>query len=106
MIDGRHFPARHPRGAEWSACPTSSGSDSLRMLTHACLVGTVAAHRPRRLARPRTPAFHVGNTGSNPVGDANKIKEFLPSARRSTPAITPTGLKVDSIANGFLLLQV
>src|SRR5262245_52779407 len=25
--------------------------------------------RPRRLARPRTPAFHVGNTGSNPVGD-------------------------------------
>jgi hypothetical protein len=27
--------------------------------------------RPRRLARPRTPAFHVGNTGSNPVGDAN-----------------------------------
>ena len=28
--------------------------------------------RPRRLARPRTPAFHVGNTGSNPVGDATK----------------------------------
>jgi hypothetical protein len=26
--------------------------------------------RPRRLARPRTPAFHAGNTGSNPVGDA------------------------------------
>ncbi len=25
---------------------------------------------PHRLARPRTPAFHVGNTGSNPVGDA------------------------------------
>ena len=24
---------------------------------------------PRRLARPRTPAFHAGNTGSNPVGD-------------------------------------
>ncbi len=22
-------------------------------------------------SRPRTPAFHVGNTGSNPVGDAN-----------------------------------
>ena len=29
--------------------------------------------RPRRLARPRTPAFHVGNTGSNPVGDTNEI---------------------------------
>ena len=25
---------------------------------------------PRRLARSRTPAFHAGNTGSNPVGDA------------------------------------
>jgi hypothetical protein len=29
--------------------------------------------RPRRLARPRTSPFHGGNTGSNPVGDANKI---------------------------------
>ena len=26
--------------------------------------------RPHRLARPRTPAFHVGNMGSNPIGDA------------------------------------
>ena len=26
--------------------------------------------RPCRLARPRTPAFHADNTGSNPVGDA------------------------------------
>src|SRR5947209_3628853 len=31
---------------------------------------------PRRLARPRTSPFHGGNTGSNPVGDANKIKGF------------------------------
>ena len=29
---------------------------------------------PRRLAWPRTSPFHGGNTGSNPVGDANKIK--------------------------------
>jgi hypothetical protein len=29
--------------------------------------------RPRRLAWPRTPAFHAGNTGSNPVGDAKKF---------------------------------
>ena len=27
--------------------------------------------RPRRLAWPRTSPFHGGNTGSNPVGDAN-----------------------------------
>ena len=32
--------------------------------------------RPRRLARPRTPPFHGDNTGSNPVGDANKIKDL------------------------------
>ena len=27
---------------------------------------------PRRLAWPRTSPFHGGNTGSNPVGDANR----------------------------------
>ena len=32
--------------------------------------------RPRRLARPRTPPFHGDNTGSNPVGDANKINKL------------------------------
>ena len=31
--------------------------------------------RPHRLAWSRTPAFHAGNRGSNPLGDAtNKIK--------------------------------
>jgi hypothetical protein len=33
--------------------------------------------RPRRLARPRTPPFHGDNTGSNPVGDANKSFSHL-----------------------------
>src|SRR5665213_304846 len=32
--------------------------------------------RPRRLARPRTPPFHGDNTGSNPVGDANKMSRL------------------------------
>lgn len=27
--------------------------------------------RPLRLARPRTPPFHGGDRGSNPLGDAN-----------------------------------
>ena len=31
---------------------------------------------PRRLAWPRTSPFHGGNTGSNPVGDANKTIDF------------------------------
>src|SRR5271165_6243746 len=35
-----------------------------------------AKQRPRRLARPRTPPFHGDNTGSNPVGDANKIEDL------------------------------
>ena len=26
-------------------------------------------------SRPRTPAFHVGNRGSNPLGDASSIVE-------------------------------
>ena len=26
---------------------------------------------PHRLAWPRTPAFHAGDAGSNPAGDAN-----------------------------------
>ena len=38
-----------------------------------------AQQRPRRLARPRTPPFHGDNTGSNPVGDANKIKDLATS---------------------------
>src|SRR6202000_1159199 len=36
-----------------------------------------AKERPRRLARPRTPPFHGDNTGSNPVGDANKRKDLI-----------------------------
>ncbi len=30
--------------------------------------------RPHRLAWPRTPPFHGGDRGSNPLGDAIKIK--------------------------------
>src|SRR5713101_6437721 len=35
--------------------------------------------RPRRLAWPRTSPFHGGNTGSNPVGDANNPKHLSQS---------------------------
>src|ERR1700688_5233039 len=34
------------------------------------------SQRPRRLAGPRTPPFHGDNTGSNPVGDANKTNNL------------------------------
>ena len=36
----------------------------------------ISSGRPRRLAWPRTSPFHGGNTGSNPVGDANKTNNF------------------------------
>src|SRR6185503_11555825 len=39
--------------------------------------------RPRRLARPRTPPFHGDNTGSNPVGDANKTSNLQNSGRKN-----------------------
>ena len=35
--------------------------------------GVISIKRPLRLARPRTPPFHGGDTGSNPVGDANHM---------------------------------
>jgi hypothetical protein len=44
---------------------------------------------------PRTPPFHGGNTGSNPVGDANKIKHLahIPNStagpKRSNNEINP-----------------
>jgi hypothetical protein len=36
---------------------------------------------PHRLAWPRTPAFHAGNAGSNPAGDAilNNIQKPIKS---------------------------
>lgn len=33
--------------------------------------------RPHRLGRPRTPGFHPGNRGSNPLGDALFFELFV-----------------------------
>ena len=46
------------------------------LVTIKCAASTPPHNRPRRLAWPRTSPFHGGNTGSNPVGDANLIKHF------------------------------
>src|SRR6476646_145628 len=46
--------------------------------------------RPRRLAWPRTSPFHGGNTGSNPVGDANKPFSVLISSN----TVNSEGLEV------------
>ncbi len=45
--------------------------------------------RPRRLARLRTPAFHAGNTGSNPVGDVHTTTAHR---RRASPG-APNGVR-------------
>ncbi len=37
--------------------------------------------RPRRLAWSRTPAFHAGDTGSNPVGDVQVLAPSTQSGR-------------------------
>ena len=53
-------------------------------LSGVCLFST-PNKRPRRLARPRTPPFHGDNTGSNPVGDANRIKSLAKILRTQAP---------------------
>ncbi len=52
------------------------GSLSLRAPAANLTSAPCSPSRPRRLARPRTPPFHGDNTGSNPVGDANKTKDL------------------------------
>src|SRR5579863_1124475 len=48
-----------------------------RRCYHRTCSGTaLASPGPRRLAWPRTSPFHGGNTGSNPVGDANLINNL------------------------------
>ncbi len=39
-------------------------------LTYSGVSSKFSVLSPHRLARPRTPGFHPGNTGSNPVGVA------------------------------------
>jgi hypothetical protein len=50
----------------------------------------LTSNRPRRLARPRTPAFHADNTGSNPVGDAKLflwLETYGPKTVRSSKVV-------------------
>ena len=57
-------------------------------------------------SRPRTPAFHVGNTGSNPVGVASETWRRSPAAQveagsavsrrgREGPRVTPIARTAD-----------
>ena len=68
---------------QWRALTRFSRVDSLYMGTPGQTFPPRSAFTscPRRLARPRTPPFHGDNTGSNPVGDANRIN-YLQSTSR------------------------
>ena len=55
-----------------------------------------AKQRPRRLARPRTPPFHGDNTGSNPVGDANKTNNLAKSTNSSPVRKGPIRISLSS----------
>lgn len=52
---------------------------------------------PHRLARPRTPAFHAGNRGSNPLGDVNRA---VSSAGRAS-ALQAEGRRFDPCTAHF-----
>ena len=61
-----------------------------RRCYHRTCSGTaLASPGPRRLAWPRTSPFHGGNTGSNPVGDANLDKEVLQCCFRISKRLKP-----------------
>src|ERR1022692_345704 len=71
--------------AKW--CRSRFDTASKRLLVSTCSDAKFPPRkRPRRLARPRTSPFHGGNTGSNPVGDANKISNLshIPIAKGPT----------------------
>ena len=62
-------------------------------------------HRPRRLARPRTPPFHGGNTGSNPVGDANILKDLAMSSHSPEGSISTHPPSSAHLLGGFIILK-
>src|SRR6267378_444288 len=63
------------------------------------LLNSMQSTSPRRLARPRTSPFHGGNTGSNPVGDANKINSLAVGAGNQRRCGADTG-PIESSVSG------
>ena len=95
----------------WTRRPSHlAGTDSSRASTRAwvCdgrIVTACLCKRPRRLARPRTSPFHGGNTGSNPVGDANSFQELPSNApiphRHKKAQLRAAFYKLDSAATSI-----
>src|SRR5215472_8778794 len=79
------FPARRPRARR-------HGVDTDGLQHTAGPANSANPLGPRRLVRPRTPAFHAGNVGSNPAGDAPQrtVKDALYGDR--TSSLSPPGV--------------
>ncbi len=58
-----------------AALTPSAGVDKFRVALTPISPRDRARHVPV-VQWPRTPPFHGGNTGSNPVGDANQINNL------------------------------
>ena len=75
-------------------------------LTYSCVSSKFRVPSPHRLVRPRTPGFHPGNTGSNPVGVAisfliREIGVCLPKLDLLTRLLYPRTLRLPRVAAGI-----
>jgi hypothetical protein len=57
--------------------------------------------RPHRLAWPRTPAFHAGDRGSNPLGDATLKIYLMPYVLAVCAEYTPQAAFFSMTHNTF-----
>src|SRR5207249_10617633 len=68
--------------ASGGAAGFRQASHGMRLHRLPCPANCATSLCPRRLAWPRTPAFHAGNVGSNPAGDASQTR-VVPSEARN-----------------------
>ena len=59
------------RGLWQGPLAQSVEQQTFNLLVAGSIPARLTTSRPHRLAWPRTPAFHAGDRGSNPLGDAN-----------------------------------
>ncbi len=69
LTRGASFFSYFPRTLGCRSIGRTPDSDSVNQGSSPC---SPAIKRPHRLAWPRTPAFHAGDGGSNPPGDATE----------------------------------
>ena len=94
-----------------SACPAVPGRSAVGKSAFTCLVRKIAYHcgsigRPHRLVRSRTPPFHGGNRGSNPLGVAlprcvcGVARKLASETKRRSACKAPRGCGMNSMRVG------